>query len=481
MANIYANTNKLSKTKSTGLDLPLFSQYFSPQKYTAMFTKQFYVRLFFLLLLCCFSFAAFAQSSRPGYTDYKEGDKSYSARRYEEALTHYKKAIEADPIQYRYYAKKAKAEVQLNRYTDAIASLEKAVELNAGFSGGYVALANLYLKKEKPDPDKAVEYMKLASEKEMDLRKKLNYKIKTVKLLLKLARPEEALTELQSAKEISPKDLDVLFMEGEVYRNMGEWKKALDAYNAALDKATQTISNPGALGKYKMYVAFSYFKTGEEEKYKQIETELCARDQVNCQRLKKMVKGVTNSKTLQLARAYMKAATYEEAQTHIQQAIERKENLPMAYMLEGGVYAKTGEFNQAISSFAKAAELEKDPKRQLKIYATLVKLQFNNKDYSGAITTANRILEANPKNASVLYLKAQAQYNSGDFNGCIASCEKLLETDLDKARKAPYYFTMGQAAKKAGQNDKAKKAFESAQFGVFKLAARTEMHALEAK
>lgn len=109
-------------------------------------------------------------------------------------------------------------------------------------------------------------------------------------------------------------------------------------------------------------------------------------------------------------------------------------------------------------------------------------MQYNGGDYAGVISTADRILEKNPNDASTLLLKAQALYLLGRHGEVISIAERLVNLlGTDAAKVSQTYFLMGLAAKKSGQVEKAREAFGKVTHPAFKVAAKVESDKLSAR
>jgi len=432
----------------------------------------------FMLLAGCLLFA----QNGPGFAKYKEGEASRRQKRYAEAIEKYKEAIAIEKSNFKYFYRKGECEMKMTppNYDASIASFNEAIKVNPGFTSGYVLIAQVYIKKK--DYNSAITNLNTAYEKEQDQSKKIKYKLFTIKLLQKLDRPQDALKEVQALKSLASDDLRVMSAEGDVYGKLGQWDQAADAYNRALEKAKAGGASNKELSKYKFGAGLAYYKQNKMDKYSAILKDLESVDAAMANKLKRAAKGASSSKFLRMATAYLKAEEFDEALTWVNKAIEQNDNPALSNKVAGIIYLQKGQTSQAITHFSKAAAEEKDPKKLSKIHQDMIKLQLRNSDYQGALNTAQKILSGGgAQDPKILFMKAQSEYKIGKYAECIATLESVLKAmpeNTPKDKQALYYFVMGRAAKKAGNNDKAKEAFTKAAFGPFKAAAQAEAQGL---
>ncbi len=436
------------------------------------------LKVSFLLLFV--SYATFAQGG-PGVPSFKKGEQYRKAGDCATAIRYYDEAINLEPIQFVYYVRKGQCLVKLKRYAEAKQAFLKAVEQNKSFTGGYAMLAKLAFKEK--NFAEAIKYLNLAYENEGDRTKKLKYKLYVVKLLAKENRANEALNELAKLKQDIPQaanDPRVTTAEGDIYSAMGRWDQAISVYQSALDKLKASVSDRNRLAPYYYKLGLAYYKSGNTQMADQVWANLKG---TRYERKAIMVKKMEGAGYfLAVAMGYYKASAYDNALEYAQKGVEKAANpneKAKAYKLTGFIYAKKGEASQAISYLAKAAQEEKDARKRNGLYRTMIKMQFNNGDYSGALATANKILQANPNNHSILFLKGQAEYQLGQYAAAVATLEKAISSaPQDKRVRSVYNFLLALAAKKSGDVNKAMKALKNASFGALRFAVREEMKKL---
>ncbi len=416
----------------------------------------------------------------PGKNAYKQGEAYRKSKQFIEAVQKYDEAIKLEPSNARYYYKKGYCQIRQNppSIDGAIESFNLATTNKKDYSEAYAALGRIYYndKLGKKDISRAIQNFNSAFQYEQDNNKKVNYKLMVVKILMKEGRFSEARGELQQAKSLTPDDPNILLYEGQIAGGLGNWGEALNVYQKAVDRvkglpATETDKYYFALGE-------AQWRTGDtksaEETWKQVQSP-------NFQNKIKKVKNSNNpAGPFRIAMGYFKVEEMDEAMTYLKKSLELSQTYAPAHQLMGMIYYKKGQNSLAIQSLMKAVENQTDENKKAKLYNTMVKIQMNSGDYSGALSTANKILEKTNNN-TIRFLKAKAEYKLGQYPQAISTLEALVPTEPDANKKAPYNFVIGLAAKKSGNMDKAAKAFKEAQYGSFKAAAKKELENISKK
>lgn len=98
------------------------------------------------------------------YNWFNNGNKAYNAKKYEEAIGNYIKAIEINENFIEAYFSKAEAYLSLQKYDDAISEYKKILELNPNFTDVYYNLIEAYVLIGKLD--KAMEMLNIFIQKE---------------------------------------------------------------------------------------------------------------------------------------------------------------------------------------------------------------------------------------------------------------------------------------------------------------------------
>lgn len=430
----------------------------------------------------------FVLAQAPGKAAYLAGKKLYKERQYEEAAKKFAEAGELNKLDFLYkfwegfaYTKVYSKDKNEATFTKAVTALEASVKLNENYTAAYQMLARLYTKK---DPNKAVFYANKAYEKESDPNKKLDFKLLAVKINLYSKNPQAARREMDIAKSQAPQDLRVLFADADVYAASEQWEQAMQKYKDGFAKPEASTLSANQKARYMLGMGVSQFKANDKSGYEKTLAELTSINANYARLLKARVSASAAGKHLALATGYFKAMDYRQANVHLQDAIKAGDKNNTAYRLAGLISLKTGKFAEASSNFQKAAEFESDPNKKAGLYSQMINIQFTNGDFTGAIATANKILEKTPESASILFMKGQAQYQLQQYRPAMQTL-KAAQAALQKNPKASatdkgkYAFMHGLAAKKANDNAEALTSFKEAQaVSVFKAAASSEIKSL---
>jgi len=416
----------------------------------------------------------------PGKNAYKQAEAYRKNKQFIEAVQKYDEAIKLEPNNARYYYKKGTCQIKQSppNVDGAIESFNSAITNKKDYAEAYAALGRVFYndKLGKKDISRAIQNFNSAFQYEQDNGKKVNYKLMVVKILMKEQRFTEARGELQQAKALAPDDPQILLYEGQIAGGMNNWNEALNVYKKAVDRVKGLPANE--TDKYYFALGEAQWKTGDtkgaEETWKQVQSPNYAN------KIKKVKNSNNPAGPFRIAMGYFKVEEMDEAMTYLKKSLELSQNYPPAHQLMGMIYYKKGQNSLAIQSLMKAVENQTDENKKAKLYNTMVKIQMNSGDYSGALSTANKILEKTNNN-TIRFLKAKAEYKLGQYPQAISTLEALLPNEPDPNKKAPYNFVIGLAAKKSGNMDKASKAFKEAQYGTFKAAAKKELENISKK
>jgi len=428
--------------------------------------------LFLFVLLTSFCVGAMAQN--PGRQAFVKAENLRKAKRYQEAIQKYDEAIRLEAGNYRYYFSKGKCYYAMKDYDQALFAFEETVEYKKDFVFAYTLIAKIYRKKN--EIENAIYYYDLAFKAENDPSRKVGYKMEAVKLLLKEGNTEEAQRHLTEVKQVAPDDLNILYFDAKISNQNGDHANARDNM---LTATSQLEGKPPAQSaKYWYELGYAYNKLDDyQNAQKAWELAYFGRYKTLIDRERSK-----NSPSFfyRLAVSYYMTGNYDESRQQIDKALELQNNFSAAYMLMGRIAKKQGDFTTAIENYRSAASFEQDPNKKVKLQMMLASMQLDAGDYSGAINSANDVLNKQPNNAKIKYTKALAQYSSGQYPSSISTLEDLLNNTSDAKAKAKYNFVLGMAAKNTDV-ERAKEAFKNAMIGPYKPAAESEFGKLTGK
>lgn len=105
-----------------------------------------------------------------------------------------------------------------------------------------------------------------------------------------------------------------------------------------------------------------------------------------------------------------------------------------AYQNIGIVYKRLNQIDNAIASYTKALELQKD-KRNIEVVEDLAQCYHTKKDYANALKYYDEVLLAKPSDFNIRYNRAIVLHAQGKYNDAIAVYNNLLKEKDDSAVK----------------------------------------------
>ncbi len=268
----------------------------------------------------------------------KEGDGHYDAKRYEEALAAYDRAIQLDPNSALAYYNRGNAYYDLREYQKAIADFDRAIQLDSSDAKAYgnrgIAYKNLR------------EYQK-------------------------------AIADYSCAIDLNPNYVWAIENRGYAYRELKEYQKAIADY----DRAIQLDPND----------AFAYHNRGcayrELKEYQKAITDFDRAIQLNPNYAE-----AYNNRGV----AYRDLKEYQKAIADFDRAIQLDPNLAMAYTSRGVAYRDLKEYQKAIVDYDRAIQL--DP-NYADAYNNRGSAYYDLKEYHKAIADYDRTIQLNPNDA----------------------------------------------------------------------------------
>lgn len=412
----------------------------------------------------------------PGARYYQLAENFRKQNKCSDAIQQYNEAIRLEPTNYKYYFQRGKCEYRLRDVEAAIQSFRSTVDYEPNFTPAYSLLAKIY--KTQKDYDNALYYYEQAARYEGNTKRKVQYQLLLVNLLLKEDRVYDAKRHIDEARRLDPTNPNILYYSGEIDSQEGRWSEAREAYETALGSDALRSAPPAELAKYYYGLGLCLSNLGDAAGAQRAWTK--ANFGPYKQLIQQQMLKTNHVYYYKIAVSYYLNGEYREAETYISKALELQNNFSSAIILKGRIAQKEGNIRQAVQYFEQAIQNERDDGRKLKMYAMIANLQLSNDDAYGALNSINQALQINPSgNAMLIAMKAKAEYSSGRYNEAITSLETLLAAGMDTKSKAKYSFMLGMAAKRVSDYEKAKMAFKNAMYGPYKPAAKIELDKLE--
>lgn len=382
-----------------------------------------------------------------------------------ESLAEYDKAIAKDGTNAKFFYNKGLIYLRLKDSDKAIECFENSVKVKDSYVDGYIALGNLYEKQRKVDQAVVAynEVFKYSDSK----KKKLDYKLKIIRLFYKANRFEESASHIEDSKKIDPNNANVLYLDG-LYNN------TIEKYAEAKVSLTKGVAL--VQGRPVKETAKFYFELGRAhfylEEYAEAEDAFkSVKSPVFAKRIQKM----TPEYYCKLAYSYFKAYQLEKSTSLVEKAIKMRPEYPEAHDLKVKLASSHIDKSTVIDLKKGSVKSETRPLQKAEKLAELAQLELDAGRYEDAVVSANACLTVQAKNYAIIFIKAVAQYQLGKNEEAIETLQTGLELKaLDLENKAKYNFTLGLLYKKTGDKKEALKAFKMAEYGSFRSAARTE-------
>lgn len=304
-----------------------------------------------------------------------------SMNKVEEAMADLNKAIEIDPASHETYLTLATLEITQKNYQEAVNALEKAIELykpaegqeNIPFIQGYISLAVVY------------EELGKVAEDQAKARAAFEKAIATVDTLIKLL----------------PEDRNFDPSRAEAYRHRGIANRFLEQYGQAVKDFSKSINYNPEQGETYFRRAICFTLMGEEE--------LALRDLKSTQ-----------------------ALNFEDAR---------------AYLWQGMAYAKMGNYREAIRSYNTAISFSN---RYIDAYLNRAHAYFQLGEYENAIESFNECILLESEEPTNYYKRALCYENLGNLEDAVQSYTTAIEFD-DQYQKA--YDRLIPALEKLGRTE----------------------------
>ncbi|MEM6260928.1 MAG: tetratricopeptide repeat protein [Bacteroidota bacterium] len=429
----------------------------------------------FYLSVCwvlCFGINSdYLHAQNPGKAFFIEAENLRKGNRCRDAVTKYDEAIQKEPSNYKYYFARGKCEYKLKEFEKAKESFKFTIEFRREYSPAYSLLAKIF--KMEKNYEEAMYYYDQAARYERSDARKVHYKLLLVGMLLKDDRVDEARRHIDEARSIDPDNPKILLYNAKISVKYEDWENARRDYERALESDALKSASPAEKAEYYYGLGLAYSKLGDNASARR------AWSKANFGPYKKLIQQqmmqTSHVYFYKVALSYYLNGEYNESEQYIDKALELQRDYSKAFILRGKIERKRGNVGRAIDFYQMAIDNEKDGNRKAKMYSMVASLQLSNNDSYGALSSIDRALEASPNNSSLLYKKAKAEYGSGRYADAITTLEKLLAAGVDTKAKARYSFMLGMAARRDGDYEKAKKAFENAMYGPYKPAAQAEI------
>ena len=410
-----------------------------------------------------------AQHSGGGLEEYVQAETFRAKRQYTTAISLYDKAIAKDPNNYKYFVQQGKCFYLLKKIDNAIDCLEKATQLKEDHVESYIALSKLY--GYKGNRQKVIGYLAKAAQFEENSQNRLSYRLHILKLLYSQEDLVGFPIHLQDARSIAPQNSHVWYFSAWYHNQEKEYAQAITDAEAGLKLLNDSKDAP----RFYYQLGYALHEIGEYEKAKD------ALAKANIGSFKEKVFKMMPNYQYRLAQAYHTIFEYKTAKEYVQQALKQDPSYTEANELGGQIAVGDVNHTAVIERLKVAVEHAKDYDTKARSYSELALLQFQNKNYQGAIQSSDSCITIQPLRYDVRFLRAVSLFYAGNTNEAITEMRQLSHlSTIPPTLQAQFTFTTGVMYRKIGKNDFAIQYFKNVKHGDFRYAAQEEIKKLNA-
>ena len=154
-----------------------------------------------------------------------------------------------------------------------------------------------------------------------------------------------------------------------------------------------------------------------------------------------------------LAMACLELGDTEGAASAYEKALSLNDKDPYVYRGLGIYYLQSGLYQQSIAAFSNAEQFGgRDKTFLLDVQEYKAEALLSAGDYSGAVSTYQKILEQDPRNATIQYLLGRALLAAGDTNGAVGAFGRLETLNVGDSS---FYSEIWNSLKEKGLDEEA--------------------------
>ncbi len=408
---------------------------------------------------------AIAQESDPVKLFFKNGEAFRTIEHYKEAIAEYDKALAIDDTYQMIHYWKGVCHFIIKEYDQSIASLERAIELSPNYKAAYSALMKVY--NELGNNEKSIETFERVADIEEDPLTKVNMYRRVINMQIEEGNNEAAIVNIEKALEVDPGNLEIRYLESDIYNNLGQYRKAIEVLEPVMDDLNKLSPDNRLKFYYELGYAYHYMKEYDKsnEYFKK------AYDGP----FKSLISKLQPSHFFNVAYGYSKIYEYETCERLLKKVLEIDPTYAQAYDLLADVAIKQEHHHKGLEYYEQAVEGLGAKSNDLEdIYAEkFIPTLLNNRDYEIAVQLANEALAKFPNSVKIKYLKAIGLHHQ-DKN--VEAIKIMEEVVANKAASSPmdyalYNFALGIIYKTNGNLKEAEEAFKLADKGPYRNAS----------
>lgn len=228
-------------------------------------------------------------------------------------------------------------------------------------------------------------------------------------------------------------------------------------------------------------LSFTFSQTSEKKAFNQAEN---LRKQNKCNEAISLyeaaIKEGTNNYRYFFGKALCeyKLDNIRSAKRSLERTIESNKTFTPAYTLLAKIYRLEKDYDNALFYYKAAASVETNDTRRLQYHLLVINLLMKETRIDEVKEHLDAAQELDADHPSLLYYKAELFTMEGNWEEAKEAYQSALSSERMKATpssdKARYYYGLGLAYKRLGENEKAEKAWENANFGPYKKLIENE-------
>lgn len=405
----------------------------------------------------------FAQTSKAS-AYFVLAENNRKANKYSEAIDEYSLAIRYDSTQEQFYLMKAKCQVTVKQFNNAIDTFEKGLRHfpENGFMN--YQLARLYLRKDYFEQavhyfDQSFKYLSNSSKSQ-----RINAKNQIIMILFKEKQYDKIRSHINDVLSLTDQNFIALYYSGKLYNMKGNYESAVKEIKKALEIAP---NNEKQLARFYYELGYAYYNL---EEYAALNDVI---DKANYGSYKKLVAKLTPEYKYWIAVCYYQIYDFDKSSDLLFDALKQDNSNVKAHELQIKIAKVTSDKSEQIDKAEMMVSKITDKYQKSKIYNEIANWQLSSELYHDAIASCDSALFYDEYNYHVKYTKAVAYFKLHKLDKAEEVLQELVKYNgLDVKTKSKYYFTLGITALKAKDYSVATNSFKSAKLDkTFKIAA----------
>lgn len=417
-----------------------------------------------LLHLICFitSLTLYAQEER-SLEHFAKAENLYKSKEITKAIDEYTLAIKYDSTRETYYLRKAKCQVSLKHFNNAIDTFLEGLHNFPENEIMNFQIANLYLRKDYYD--EAVNYFDKAFTFNEKIKLKVVAKNQIIMILFKQEKYDQVRKHIDDVLEVASNNYLALYYSAKLYNMSGEYGSAVDDIHTALQYVKS--GNKNHLARFYYELGYAYYNLEEYDKLDGII------EKANYGSYRKLVLKLTPEYKYWIAFCYYEIYDFEKSADLLYTALKQDQSNLKVHELQIKIAEVTSDKTEQIQKAFHMIDNLDDNGMKVKTYQDVAEWQLGSEHYEDAIRSCNETLAIDEYNYLVKYTKAVALFKLNRLNESIDVLNELVKYNgLDVKTKSKYFFTLGIAAMKLKDYDLAMHSFKSAKLDkTYKVAA----------